>query len=71
MGREHFTPLEQARRSAGMTQRDLAAKAGVSAQTVVRAEGGESPRVATMRVLAWALGVTVAELWPDRQDVAA
>jgi DNA-binding XRE family transcriptional regulator len=65
------TPLEEARRRQGLNQEQLAARAGVSVKTICRCERGESPRVATMRVLAWALGVTVAELWPERQDIAA
>lgn len=46
-----------------LSQRDLAARAGVSQVTIVRLERGEAePRPSTVRKLAAALGVDPAEL---------
>lgn len=50
--------LKRARLTRALTQRDLAALAGVNPKTVEHAESGaESPRPTTIRKLAVALGV--------------
>ena len=52
-----------------MTQRDLAARAGVTQQTVARAElGQQAPRPSTVAKLAAALGVQPATLMRARRD---
>jgi len=49
--------LRQARRRAGLSQRDLAGLTGVAQPTIARVETGEhSPRVATLDVLLGACG---------------
>ena len=45
-----------------LTQDELASKAGVSRQTVLKIEGGLEPQPPTIRKLAAALGVEPAEL---------
>ncbi|HEV2460940.1 MAG TPA: helix-turn-helix transcriptional regulator [Ktedonobacterales bacterium] len=46
------------RRRAALSQRELAEKASVTRQTVIRAESGEGIRYSNVRKLADALGVT-------------
>ena len=50
------------RESRGLTQRELAAKAGVGEVTVARIETGASVTPPTARKIAEALGVAVADL---------
>lgn len=51
------SPLALARFSAGLTQRELAAAAGIATTTVVRLEGGENtPQLRTARAIAAVLG---------------
>jgi transcriptional regulator with XRE-family HTH domain len=50
------------RESRGLTQRELAAKAGVGEVTVARIETGASVTTSTARKIAEALGVAVADL---------
>jgi transcriptional regulator with XRE-family HTH domain len=59
--------LREERRRAGFTQGELADKAGVGINTVLRIETGEitEPRVSTLRKLAGALGLQVRELLED------
>ena len=59
--------LREARRRAALTQGELAEKAGVGINTIVRIETGEieEPRVSTLRKLARALGTTPAQLLED------
>lgn len=59
--------LRQAREAAGLTQTELAQRAGIGRATVERIEAGRSPRanLSTRRVLADALGVSVEQLWPE------
>jgi transcriptional regulator with XRE-family HTH domain len=59
--------LREERRRAGLTQGELAEKAGVGINTVLRIETGgiEEPRVSTLRKLAGALGVEVRDLLED------
>lgn len=56
--------LKGERRRAALTQGELAEKAGVGINTVVRIETGEitEPRVSTLRKLAGALGVEARDL---------
>ena len=54
--------LKEWRESRGLMQKELAAAAGTSEYTVLRAERGTSLRVDTARKLADALGVSVADL---------
>lgn len=62
-----FSPeqLRRARILAGLSQRALARRAGVSESLVVRAEGGASPQVTTVKSLADALSIPVADLYTD------
>ncbi|GAF39226.1 hypothetical protein FC83_GL000155 [Agrilactobacillus composti DSM 18527 = JCM 14202] len=48
--------ISQARESAGLTQRDLAAKAGVPQSTVARIERGDNTSFETLGKIATALG---------------
>lgn len=55
--------IVQLRKSAGLTQEELADKAGVTVRTIQRIENNETmPRAYTMRRIAEALGVTVQDL---------
>lgn len=56
-------PLRRLRRRKGWSIRDLAREAGVSADTVLDLENGRrEARPSTMRKLAAALGVAIAEV---------
>ena len=58
--------LRNARISAGLTVRQLAAEAGLSHTTVVRSEMGHTtPSTATLQALSEALGVSLASLTGD------
>ena len=58
--------LRNARISAGLTVRQLAAEAGLSAVTISRIERGHStPTVSTLQALSEALGVSLASLTGD------
>ena len=50
-----------------MSQRDLAAAAGVSQATIVRLERGEEARFVSLRKLARALGVEPVELMGEEE----
>jgi HTH-type transcriptional regulator, cell division transcriptional repressor len=55
--------LREARRTAGLTQRELAKRAGVGLATIRRIEQtGMEPRLGTVRRMAATLGVRVAWL---------
>ncbi len=54
--------LREIRRSAVLTQVELATKAGIAEPTVVAAEQGKKVRISTVQKLANALGVTPQEL---------
>jgi transcriptional regulator with XRE-family HTH domain len=55
--------LRQIREAQGITQRALAARAGITQAALFRLESGETdPRLSTLRKLAKALNVTVADL---------
>ncbi len=45
-----------------LTQEDLAKKSGVGVNTIIRIEGGQWPRISTLRKLAEALELTPDEL---------
>ena len=59
--------LNEERRRAALTQGELAERAGVGINTIVRIETGEisEPRVSTLRKLANALGVEARDLLDD------
>jgi transcriptional regulator with XRE-family HTH domain len=59
--------LKEERRRAALTQGELADKAGVGINTIVRIETGEitEPRVSTLRKLAHALGLQPRDLLED------
>src|SRR4051812_2976101 len=54
--------LKEWRESQGLTQRELAGKAGVGEVTVARVETGASIRPNTARKIAGALGLAVSDL---------
>lgn len=61
--------LRQLRRLKGWTQQELARRAGVTEQTVVRLEAGQGePRVSTMRAVAEALGVEIRQVDEFREE---
>lgn len=69
---EQVTPLHLLRRERELSLEALARKAGVSFQTVRRADRGETqPHWRTRRRLAEALGVPEHELWPHLVENAA
>ena len=59
--------LKEERRRAALTQGELAERAGVGINTIVRIETGEisEPRVSTLRKLANALSVEARDLLDD------
>jgi transcriptional regulator with XRE-family HTH domain len=55
--------LRQIREHQGISQRALAKAAGITQAALFRLESGETdPRLSTLRAIAEALGVTVAEI---------
>ena len=62
--------IREARRSAGLTQRELAARAGIPQSTVGRIEGGRiGPRWATVESLLSASGATLELMEPAGSGV--
>jgi transcriptional regulator with XRE-family HTH domain len=62
-----MTQLRSIREGKGVSLRALKAASGVAVATLARIEaGGYDPRLSTLRRLAKALGVTVAELIGER-----
>ena len=60
------TRVRQVRRSAGLTQQELAAEVQVSRQTIIAMETGDyAPSVYLAIKVARALGTSVEELWGD------
>jgi putative transcriptional regulator len=66
--RPAVSPIALRRFVAGMTQADLAERAGISRDTISRLERGEHPRLVTARALAHALGVHVGDLFPEDEE---
>jgi ribosome-binding protein aMBF1 (putative translation factor) len=64
--------LKAARKAVGMTQQDLAVKAGLSISAVVHIEAGRipDPRVSTLRALAKALGLSMDVLAAEDEPEA-
>ena len=58
------SPLKTAREEAGLTQEQLAAKSGISRQTIIAMERGVQPMWRTARQLAEALGADPVALFP-------
>lgn len=56
------SPLADARRHVGLTQRQLGARSGVSRETICLIERGQMPRLRTLLALADALAVEPAAL---------
>jgi len=68
MESEVMKSLREVRLRQTLSQRDLAEKAGVAPKTIVDLElGRNEPRLRTMRLIAQALGVEVAEIDEFRQ----
>ena len=64
-----MTQLRAIREGKGVSLRALKASSGVAVATLARIEaGGYDPRLSTLRKLAKALGVTVAELIGERSQ---
>lgn len=64
-----MTRLRAIREGKGVSLRALKAASGVAVATLARIEaGGYDPRLSTLRKLAKALGVTVAELIGERSQ---
>jgi len=61
-----LSPLAAWRKSAGMTQRQLAEKSGVLPRTISEFENGRiDPRLSTLQALAKAIGVDIQDIVPD------
>lgn len=64
------SPIALLRFVANLSQAELAARAGLSRETVSRLERGERPRLDTARAVSRALGVDVATLFPENEEGA-
>jgi transcriptional regulator with XRE-family HTH domain len=64
--------LRKLRTDAGLTQQELAMRAGLSVSVVAQTEQGvnDDPRLSTLRALARALGVTINDLTGDEDEPA-
>jgi transcriptional regulator with XRE-family HTH domain len=62
--------LRELRTAAGLTQQDLAVKAGLSMSAVAHLEGGRipDPRLSTLKALARALGVSLDDLAREESE---
>lgn len=63
--------LQELRKRAGLTQQELAVRAGVSLGAIAQLESGRRrfPRIKTALAIARVLGVEVEEIWPpDRSS---
>lgn len=57
--------LKRIRENAGLTQEDLARKAGLTLSGLRQVETGRrEPRLATAQAIASALGVPIEQIWP-------
>lgn len=57
--------LQEFRRNAGLTQFELAIKAGLHPSAIAKFEQGtQSPRLGTAQAIARALGVSTDDVWP-------
>lgn len=54
--------VRDARQAAGLTQQDLASRAGVALRTLNHIESGKEPRIPTLRAIARVLDVPLTEL---------
>jgi transcriptional regulator with XRE-family HTH domain len=65
--------LKQLREAKGLTQVELAIKAGLSPSNVAQIEQGQrpDPRVSTVAALAQALGVDIGDLFPPELPAEA
>jgi DNA-binding XRE family transcriptional regulator len=62
------TPLERARKEAGLTRDELAGKTGIGSRTIFSAEReGRTPTRATQFVLALALNCSTEDLFPTQE----
>ena len=59
------SPIALLRFVQGLSQSALAARANVARETISRIERGENPRLDTARVIAAALGVPLAQIFPE------
>jgi len=62
------SPIALLRFVSGLSQGDLANRAGISRDTISRLERGEHPRLVTAQALSRALGVDVAHLFPENDE---
>lgn len=60
--------LSELRHAALLSQRDLARRAGVTQQTIVRLEQGQAARPVTIRKIATALELTPSELLKSAEE---
>lgn len=63
--------LRERRNDAGLSQEELAHKAGFSVFTISRTERGRSPSLQTAQAIAAALGLKVADIWPEFAEKAS
>jgi DNA-binding XRE family transcriptional regulator len=63
--------LETARRDCGLTQAELARRAGISPQYVGLIEAGLRPSLRVKGAITAALGMNPAELWPETNSPPA
>jgi transcriptional regulator with XRE-family HTH domain len=59
------TPLAVLRFASDLTQKELAEACQLSTRTILRAEAGHRPSLKSAGVIARALSVSPAELWPE------
>lgn len=60
--------VRQARKAVGLTQLQLAERAGVAGNTVIRVEAGEKVRPGNLRAVLDALGIPPLSQVPERRD---
>lgn len=57
-----WTPMRAWREHLGLTQRQVAARAGITQAAYAQMETGERPRLATIKKIAKAMGITAEQL---------